>query len=511
VNRPLQCDPERQPAADTICANKKALSVCVFLLAATLISRAEIARAGENQPVNCAQVMAWLISGVPSTRVVRIVQERGILQAPGKNDLHNLEAAGADPVLLRAVGRPHESATSSSPKSTIPVFLLQAALDARSQRFHQAESALRRNLGGDPKNAALHFALGAMLREQERWDEAFNEFTLAAELMPDFPENHSNLAYIFYRVDDGPNAIAEARTALSMDPQNAEAYRFLGLALYSTGQYGASTHAFVESLAREAANPDTYYDLGITLHADGKLDNAIAAYRQAIHLQPAHWQAHANLAMILHEQSKLDEAIAEYREARRLAPQEASVRNNLGNTYCDKGDFDAAIEELRELYRQHPEWQEGHSCLAQAYLSKKDLSGAINQLQLAVRLNPRSSPEHRVLGETLLLNDRVEEGVRELQTAVALDPDADVSHRALGSAFFQQRRLPAAEKEFREALRLHPSPENHYALAACLMTMDRYQEALAELETAAQLDPDRQLYRARRDELLKLIGESNAR
>ena len=37
------------------------------------------------------------------------------------------------------------------------------------------------------------------------------------------------------------------------------------------------------------------------------------------------------------------------------------------------------------------------------------------------------------------------------------------------------------------------------------MTMDRYEEALSELETAAQLDPERKLYRARRDELLKLM------
>jgi len=38
-----------------------------------------------------------------------------------------------------------------------------------------------------------------------------------------------------------------------------------------------------------------------------------------------------------------------------------------------------------------------------------------------------------------------------------------------------------------------------------LMTMDRYEEALAELETAARLDPERTLYRARRDGLRKLM------
>jgi tetratricopeptide (TPR) repeat protein len=76
---------------------------------------------------------------------------------------------------------------------------------------------------------------------------------------------------------------------------------------------------------------------------------------------------------------------------------------------------------------------------------------------------------------------------------------------------FQQQQLLASEKEFRVALRLNNSPENHYSLAACLMSMHRDEEALAELETAARLDPERKLYRARRDELLKLMKETNSR
>jgi superkiller protein 3 len=460
--------------------------------------------------------MAWLTAGVPSNRLGRIVQERGVASVPGKKQIHQLAAAGADPALIHTLTRTptkpnlkqsasSASSGSESAASEIPAALVQAASDARAQRFQEAELALRQILSSDPQNASLHFALGAMLRQQGRFDDAFDEITRSAQLMPDFPENHSGLAYIFYLLDDGPNAIAEARTALSMDPQNAEAYQFLGLALYSNGQYRAAAHAFVESLARDADNVDTYYDMGITLHADGNITAAINAYRQAVHLKPAFWQAHSNLALILHEQNKLDEAIAEYREAKRLAPEEASVRNNLGNTYCDKGDFDAAMIELRELYRQHPDWQQGHSCMARAYMSKKNFGSAIEELQLTVRQNPTGSTEHRALGEALVLDDKLEEGVRELRLAVSLNPDSDVAHHALGTALFQQQQLPSAEKEFREALRLNASPDNHYALAACLMTMDRYEEALSELETAARLDPERKLYQARRNELQKLM------
>ena len=43
------------------------------------------------------------------------------------------------------------------------------------------------------------------------------------------------------------------------------------------------------------------------------------------------------------------------------------------------------------------------------------------------------------------------------------------------------------------------------------MTEDRYQEALSELEVASRLDPEKSLYRARREELLKLMKDTSSR
>jgi tetratricopeptide (TPR) repeat protein len=281
---------------------RKGLSVFLFLIVVAVA-----AYSSETQPVTPVQLMAWLTAGVPNNRLVRMVQAQGIAVSATKDQIGQYEAAGADADLVRALNSTKGSAIGNV-SSEIPAALVQAGLDAHGQRFYEAELSLRQLLTSDPQNGALHFALASMLRQQEHWDDAFDEITAAADLTPDFPENHSTMAYIFYRLDDGPNAIAEARTALSMDPQNAEAYQFLALGLYSNGQYGAAVHAFMESLARDADNPDTYYDLGITLHADGNQTAALSAYRQAIHLNPSFWQAHSNLALILHEQNKLDEA-----------------------------------------------------------------------------------------------------------------------------------------------------------------------------------------------------------
>ena len=398
---------------------------------------------------------------------------------------------------------PRKSASTAGCVCSSPA--AQVAALVRDKKYAGAEEKVRAILRDDPGNGWAQFVLGTILRQQNRFEEAFDVFTESAKLMPSFPETHSQLSYLFYRDDDSDNAIAEARTALSMDPKNAEAYRYLGLALYSAGHYDAALNAFEQSLVREPANADVYYDMGITLRDQGDLRRAAIAYRHALSLRPDFWEAHSNLGVVLHDQGRLEDAITEYRAAKRLNPDDASVRNNLANTYCDQNQFDSAVAEFQELSRNSPEWDGGHNCLARAYMAKHDYRSAIRELEAAIRANPTGAAEHRVMGQALLLLGKDQEAVSVLRKAVSLNPDSAIAHHYLGTAFVNVQQLTDAEKEFREALRLDKSAQNHYSLAACLVALNHYEEALGELEIAARMDPSQDLYRARMQEVVKLI------
>jgi len=500
-------------------------------------------------------IFLWLAGGISSARIQRLVraQNAQTRNAQTRDEARTfschaapectrqctraLQKAGADSGLIQSLVR-----QSSDPKSVSKSGLrsrseseagpkagrhdapcacsspaAQVAALVHEKNFDAAEDKLRVLLRDDagtssPNNAVLHFVLGTVLRREDRFDDALDEITESSRLMPGFPETHSQFAYLFYRTEDAEDALAEARTALSMDPANAEAYRYLGLALYAEGQYDAAQHAFEASLAREPAgslaNADVYFDMGITHRDQGDLRRAAIAYRHALSLRPDFWESHSNLGVVLHDQGKLDEAIAEYRLAKRLKPEEASVRNNLGNTLCDKEDFDSAITEFKDLYRQSPGWEGGHNCLARAYMSKHDYPSAIRELQAAIAANPAGAAEHRVLGQALLLTGKDREAVEVLRQAVLLNSESGLAHHYLGTALVNTQQLAEAEKEFREALRLEPSAQNHYSLAACLMALNQYEEALAELEIASRMDPSQNLYRARMQEVVRLITTS---
>ena len=361
----------------------KRVWVVIFLFLSMLDTRSW---AQGPRALGSDSVMSFLTVGVSEARLGRLVKERGISFRVTEECAKRLQLAGAT---VNLIAQLRAQKTDSSAPSTCNAELARVASLTRAGDYRTAEKGLRGIMMRSATNdGVLEFTLGALLSKQEQWDAASDVLTDAAGKMSGLPEVHSQLAYVFYRIDDGDNAIAEARTALSLDPQNAEAYRLLGLGFYSNGKYLAALNAFEQSLMREPNNADVYYDMGVTLRDQGDLRGAAVAYRRALKLRPNFWEAHSNLGIVLHDQGKMEEALAEYRAAKALAPEEPSVRNNIGTTFCDKGDFDSAIAEFRELRKTNPTWDGGHNCLARAFMAKRDFEAAITELRAALQKNP---------------------------------------------------------------------------------------------------------------------------
>src|SRR5271168_3729922 len=80
-----------QPNRRRVRVKRKGLSVFLVLLGMALA-----AHSADNQPITPAQLTAWLMSGIPCNRLVRLIDERGVTSVPGKQQIRQLESAGAD-------------------------------------------------------------------------------------------------------------------------------------------------------------------------------------------------------------------------------------------------------------------------------------------------------------------------------------------------------------------------------------------------------------------------------
>jgi Tfp pilus assembly protein PilF len=98
----------------------------------------------------------------------------------------------------------------------------------------------------DPKYAEGHLDVGIALAEQQRWADATTAYRRALELptltVPDIA--HQNLGLALYNLKRYPEAEAELRFALSLDPKMQAAYYHLGLVFLAQNRADDARIAF---------------------------------------------------------------------------------------------------------------------------------------------------------------------------------------------------------------------------------------------------------------------------
>ena len=139
-------------------------------------------------------------------------------------------------------------------------------------------------------------------------------------------------------------AIAAYRAILDRDPEIADAWHLLGVALHQTGKSAAARQMIETAIALNDGIADYHNNLGMILAALGERDAAEHTLRHAIRLQPAGGKALANLAGLLRARGALDEAFDLSARAVALAPGDAEAHNNLGNVLKDVLRIDEALD-----------------------------------------------------------------------------------------------------------------------------------------------------------------------
>lgn len=91
--------------------------------------------------------------------------------------------------------------------------------------------------------------LGSLLKSQQDFAHAIEQFKRAIQAAPQFSMAHFNLGTTYRAQGDLTSAIAAYKHAISLDPNYAEAHQNLGVALFKLGKLPASRQAFQRAIA----------------------------------------------------------------------------------------------------------------------------------------------------------------------------------------------------------------------------------------------------------------------
>jgi tetratricopeptide (TPR) repeat protein len=194
----------------------------------------------------------------------------------------------------------------------------------------------------------------------------------------------------------------------------------------------------------------------------------------------------------------LDEAAKLYSRALILDENDIRARVNRARIRFGSGDTKGAQEDAEYASRISPDDAQVQSLLGFIKLSRGEKKEARIDFEKAIENNPDLGEPHLGLGLINFQQGKEDDGLWEMLIATLLEPKVSLFQSYLGKAYHHLKRnkegLSALETAARLDLR-DPTPRLYRSLF--LRDMNRYVDALDELNKSIELNDNRAVYRSR--------------
>jgi len=134
-----------------------------------------------------------------------------------------------------------------------------------------------------------------------------------------------------------------------INPHNAMAYSYLGLAFARLSRSHEAIEAYKQAIRMEPDDYGSHYNLGVSHIRLGHHNEAIGAFKQAIRIKPDDAEAHLTLGFSYGELGRHKEAIKAYKQAIRIKPDFAEAHYNLGEAYLKTNKRRMSIKQHKIL------------------------------------------------------------------------------------------------------------------------------------------------------------------
>ncbi len=339
-------------------------------------------------------------------------------------------------------------------------------------------------LGADPLAPLLAQAQDALDREDFAAAIPLLENIAAAKPTEALP--HFELGFAYSGLKKNPEAIAEYRRAISLDPNLAPAHLNLGLALLdSDAAAAAASFRRAAELLSGQARP--LYLLAEALERSGKRPEAIEQYRAALALAPKDDAILFALARALLAGGQTSAAESDFRQLLALKPDSAPARLGLAESLLHQQKTAEAVDVFRDYLQRVPD--DGHARFERAValqeLNRFDES--LRELDLLDEGAPPSAESLKLRGSIHLQQKKWTEADASFQKALAAAPADAQLHLWMGQTKMELHDYTAAESELRRCLELAPANSDALRqLVGVYYLSGQYQSTLSTLDLLAQ-------------------------
>jgi tetratricopeptide (TPR) repeat protein len=260
-------------------------------------------------------------------------------------------------------------------------------------------------------------------------------------------------------------------------------------------------------------NPSQVLRAGLQAHEAGDLSHAADCYRAVLEAVPDQPDALHLLGVIADQQGRHAEAAGLIRRAIAHAPQAADFQANLAVALLGLGDRPGAIAAGRAALQLQPDHVAARRTLILALMAERRMPEAIDQLGIAVRAEPQAADLRDMAARALRSQRRFEDALLHHRKALALAPEDDDIRQHYAATLAATMRPDAMNDAVRELETVLARQPRHadalLLLGILLLRRQQAAEALAMLDRAAAVTPDRTELLVNRAAALQVLGRGS--
>jgi tetratricopeptide (TPR) repeat protein len=145
----------------------------------------------------------------------------------------------------------------------------------------------------------------------------YNKVALTTTFEPPLNEMevHERIAQLNLKIGNVKNAYQEFQTVISLSPEHAEAYYYIGIMSRNKGELQKGLEYFEKAVRYKKQYPEAYFELGRVHYLLNHSDKAKRALSQAISLNPGLSEAHFYYGLALENDHVYNKSIEEFQKA----------------------------------------------------------------------------------------------------------------------------------------------------------------------------------------------------
>jgi len=371
-----------------------------------------------------------------------------------------------------------------------------------------------------PYNSELWHSKGIFHNNQFNFEQAYYCFEKSLSLNPTDVEAMINKSIAEDNLGLWESAVKSLKTALTLEPHNEEAIFNLGILYERKDNFAKAIEYFKQTVYLDEKYTDAWYELGYCYESNNQLQEALDAYEKFLELDPYSASGRYNrgivylklgenikasgcfdLATSINENfvnawynggiaylnlNRLVDAKNSFLKAFQLDPFDDSIALNLAQTCESIGDYESAIKYYNATININKLSLEAYIGRGNCFARKNNFSLALENFAMILKvalaqevevLSSKENDEHLIS-----LFNKIEY-YNNLQNLSAEELND------LGNAYFNLGDWQNAFKVFKKSINLNP--ENslaHYGKALCLIMLNKYQDALDNLQIAFELN-----------------------